>query len=178
MIFTYGLSWLFWVPTALFGQDVQATAWGIPFLLGGFGPSAAGVILTHRYANKLERREFCRRAVSFRRISLGWYLFIFLIFPALFALSLAVNAMLGRPMPPFETLATIAERPVALVGLLIIGIIAGPISEELGWRGYAQDRLQMSWSVLVSTLILAVFWWGWHLPLFFIDGATQQAWGF
>jgi membrane protease YdiL (CAAX protease family) len=65
-----------------------------------------------------------------------------------------------------------------VVGMVVIGIITGPSSEELGWRGFALERLQSRWLPLVSGLILAPLWWGWHLPLFFVSGTTQYAWGF
>jgi membrane protease YdiL (CAAX protease family) len=65
-----------------------------------------------------------------------------------------------------------------LIGIIVTGILTGPLSEELGWRGYALDRLQTQRSPLISSLILALFWWAWHLPLFFIKGTTQYKWGF
>lgn len=37
-VLAYGLTWLFWIPAALSGQDVNTTAWILPYLLGGFGP--------------------------------------------------------------------------------------------------------------------------------------------
>lgn len=177
-VLTFALSWLFWVPAALFGRDFTSTAWGIPYILGGFGPSAAGIIMIIRSVAEEERRDFWRRVVDFSRISAGWYLFIAFIFPALFAASVALASLLGAPLPGFETLTQIAANPLTLVGMVIIGIIGGPLSEELGWRGFALERLEDRWSPLVSSLILAPFWWVWHLPLFFMSGTTQNAWGF
>jgi hypothetical protein len=49
-----------------------------------------------------------------------------------------------------------------------------PILEELGWRGYALDRLQLEWSALSASVILGVVWALWHLPLFFIEGSYQH----
>jgi len=175
---TYGLSWLFWVPSALFGRDYTSSAWVIPFLLGGFGPSAAGVIMVYRSRTREARRDFWKRVIDVRRISAGWGLFILLIFPVLFALTFLIDTLFGHALPAFETLAEIAAHPLLLVGMAVGGIITGPLSEELGWRAYALDRLQARWSPLVSSLILAPFWWGWHLPLFFMRGTTQHAWGF
>ncbi len=45
---------------------------------------------------------------------------------------------------------------------------------RIGWRGYAQDRLQTKFSPLVSGSIVGVFWRLWHLPLFFIPGTSQN----
>lgn len=174
---TYALSWLFWIPTAIFGGRPTESLWVIPFLLGGFGPSAAGVIMVYRTRDRAGRRRFWRRVVDARRISAGWYGFILLLPPALYLISLLVNGFMMNEPPALATVEQIAANPLSLVGLLIIGMVAGPLSEELGWRGFAQDRLQARMSPLVSSLVLAVFWWAWHLPLFFMAGTTQYEWG-
>lgn len=173
----FGLSWLFWIPTALLGEDVTSTIWGIPYMLGGFGPSVAGIIIVYSGNGREVRRDFWKRVVDFRRISTRWYLFILLAFPVLFAASFWLSSLMGNPLPEFETLAQIAANPLMLVGIVLIGLLAGPLSEELGWRGVALDRLQARWSPFASSLILAAFWGVWHLPLFFVHGTTQYEWG-
>ncbi len=37
-------------------------------------------------------------------------------------------------------------------------LILGPLSEEIGWRGYALERLQTKWNALVSGLIVGLVW--------------------
>jgi membrane protease YdiL (CAAX protease family) len=175
---TYGLSWLFWVPVALSGQDVTTTVWLIPYVLGGFGPSVAGIIMVYRSRDEEVRRDFWKRVVDFRRISVGWYLFVLTVFPVSISISILLNHLFGNPLPDLDMLKQVVANPLMLVAMAATGIITGPLSEELGWRGYALDRLQARWSPLVSSLILASFWWGWHLPLFSMRGTTQYAWGF
>jgi hypothetical protein len=53
-------------------------------------------------------------------------------------------------------------------------LILGPLSEEIGWRGYALERLQTKWNALVSSLIVGLVWGLWHLPLFFMMGTSQR----
>jgi membrane protease YdiL (CAAX protease family) len=165
------------IPTAISGQDVTQTSWLIPYILGGFGPSVAGIIMIYRNQKKEKRRDFWKRVIDFKRISVGWYLFIILLYPTLFGLSILIDRLIGNPIPKFEVLGQIAANPILVVGMLVTGIITGPLSEELGWRGYALDQLQARWSPLVSSLILAPVWWAWHLPLFFMRGTTQYKWG-
>lgn len=56
--------------------------------------------------------------------------------------------------------------------VLILGffdmLVRGPLGEEIGWRGYAQNQLQKRHSPLVSSLIVGVVWGFWHTPLWFL----------
>jgi membrane protease YdiL (CAAX protease family) len=61
--------------------------------------------------------------------------------------------------------------------MVVMGLVVGPLAEELGWRGFALDGLQSKWSALVSSLVLGIFWWLWHFPLFFTIGMIQSEWG-
>jgi hypothetical protein len=58
--------------------------------------------------------------------------------------------------------------------------LLGPLSEELGGRGYPLDALQTVWGALASSLVVGFFWSVWHAPLFFIPdgGSFYYQWGF
>ncbi|WP_243637817.1 CPBP family intramembrane glutamic endopeptidase [Natrarchaeobius oligotrophus] len=66
-----------------------------------------------------------------------------------------------------------ATTPLAILPAVFFATLP-PLLEELGWRGYALDRLQLNWSALTASLILGVVWSVWHLPLFFIEGSFQH----
>jgi membrane protease YdiL (CAAX protease family) len=74
----------------------------------------------------------------------------------------------GTGILPGETL-------LSLLGILIFTLFSGPLAEELGWRGFALPRLQAKYNALLSSLILGAIWTCWHLPLFFVTGATQMS---
>lgn len=174
-ILTFGLSWLGWVPTALWGEQVLTFPWVIPFLLGGFGPSLAGVIQLYRTRTREERGQFWRRLVSFKRISPAWYLGVFLSFPLLLASAVGIHLLLGGAVPPLGGLKALGKQPVMLIGLVVGGILTGPLSEELGWRGFALDELLEHRTPLAASLITAPIWWAWHLPLFWTAGTSQAS---
>lgn len=175
---TFLLSWVCWIALAISGRDPMRSAWIIAYLLGGLGPSIVGVgMMIHTTPKRDDRRDFWKRLVNFRAISAGWYLVIVLIFPLVFAVTYLVDGWLGGADATFPTLEMIAANPLLLVGLLFSSFIVGAISEELGWRGFALDKLQARWNPSVSSLILSFFWWAWHLPLFFVKGTTQHAIG-
>jgi membrane protease YdiL (CAAX protease family) len=52
-------------------------------------------------------------------------------------------------------------------------LIFGGGLEEIGWRGILQPYLETFHSFITSTIIVAVIWSVWHLPLWFIRGAAQ-----
>lgn len=49
-------------------------------------------------------------------------------------------------------------------------LVRGTLGEELGWRGYALNKLQDKYSPFSSSLIVGFVWVFWHIPLWFITG--------
>lgn len=47
-------------------------------------------------------------------------------------------------------------------------LLAGPLFEEWGWRGFAQPRLQSAIGPLPAALVVGLGWGLWHLPLFLV----------
>lgn len=61
-------------------------------------------------------------------------------FPLLAALSVLVDVLIVGSLPFFPYLAAFAAEPLLVLWLPVIAlqvILLGPLSEELGWRGYA-----------------------------------------
>ena len=174
----YVLTWIFWIPLAVSGQDAKGGPLIILVLLGGVGPSIAGIIMTYRTQDREGRRDFWRRSISFKQISLGWYAVILLIFPAAYGLGILLDILLGGSLPGAEVLVQAAAQPASLIVVLVMTLVMGPLAEEFGWRGFGLDSLQSRWNALASSLVLGFFWWLWHLPLFFIVGMMQNEWGF
>jgi membrane protease YdiL (CAAX protease family) len=50
--------------------------------------------------------------------------------------------------------------------------------EEIGWRGFALPRMSVKIGLPMATLLLGVIWAFWHLPLFFLKGATTYGQSF
>lgn len=174
----YALSWIFWLPSIFLSQS---PAMPFLYLIGGFGPSTAGFILLARTMDKAGQKDAMLRLSRFQNISGGWYAFIFLVFPAAAGLAiLSYRLVYGSP-PDLPGLQGFSCRPAELLVLVFVAIqslLVGPLAEEIGWRGFALDRLQTRWNPLAAGLILGVVWSLWHLPLFFIPGSMYFEWGF
>lgn len=124
---------------------------------------------------------FGPRPALARRPAPGWYVAAALgpLGVALIATPLA--GLLGAPLPSLiETAARFglsAEHAPLLFALLpVIFVVTfvpgGPIAEELGWRGFAQTRLQERMSPTAAGLVVGIVWALWHLPLFVIAPAA------
>jgi len=173
---TYGLSWAIWVPYMLTGKPVDGP---VPALVIACSvPSLVGIILTCAASDNTGRNDFWTRVVSFKLIRLRWFAVLICLFPFLLALGLLTGKLFGGALPPLRGAEQILTQPAALMLYIGANFIGGPLGEELGWRGFALDRLQNRWSALVASLILGIIWAAWHLPLFYIQGTPQQGMGF
>lgn len=61
-----------------------------------------------------------------------------------------------------------------ILPFLVVGLFIGPLTEELGWRGYTLPRLLDRWSSVPAALVLGVPWACWHLPLHAMDTGGQE----
>jgi len=173
LAFSYFVFWgplaLFKIPTISFVSDVKGPAWAIAlFLVGGFAPSLLAIILTWKKEGVSGLRLLGWRIIQFK-LGWRWYRYTFLIVIAGTAGQLITNKLLGNN---FNGILFWSQ-----LGSFLSLLILGPLSEELGWRGYALGRLQTRWNALTSSLIVGLVWALWHLPLFMMVGTSQHELG-
>lgn len=49
-------------------------------------------------------------------------------------------------------------------------LLFAPVVEELAWHSYGTDALRQRFNLFTTSIIFALYWAFWHLPLSFIDG--------
>ena len=79
----YGVSWFFWIPAALSGQDVMTFPFVLLLYLGGIGPPLVGIMLTYLIQDREGWHDYWLRVIQFKRIGIGWYAVILLAVPIL-----------------------------------------------------------------------------------------------
>lgn len=173
LAFSYFVFWgplaLFKIPTISFVSDVKGPIWAIAlFFAGGFVPSLLAIFLTWKKEGLSGLRLLGRRIIQFK-LGWRWYALTFLIVIAATAGQLIINTLLGSSFDGYLF--------VAQLGSFLPLLIIGPLSEEIGWRGYALERLQTRWNALTSSLIVGLVWGLWHLPLFMMVGTSQHELG-
>lgn len=170
---TLGITWALWLPLAILGipasnfaGKARGPVWVMaPFLLGGFMPSIVGLVLTSVREGKTGLRALWRRLVSFR---IGWRWYLAAV--ALVALGTTGQVLVHRLLGGRFDAALFVTRVASALPLIVIG----PLSEEIGWRGYTLDRLQGKVGAIGAGTLVGVAWGLWHLPLFMWAGTSQH----
>jgi membrane protease YdiL (CAAX protease family) len=136
-----------------------------------FAPAIAALFVVARRTGRPGLARFLRAAGKWR-FPVGIYATAILAIPAMMTVSIALARLSGEASGPAA-----ASPPGAASLLLTFGVIlvfGGPLGEEIGWRGYALPALLDRRSPLVATLVVALLWFVYHLPLFWIPGSAQQ----
>lgn len=64
--------------------------------------------------------------------------------------------------------------PIYAIVFMIPMMLLGGGLEEAGWRYILQPELEKKYNFIISTLLVSIIWWLWHLPLFYIQGVAQN----
>jgi membrane protease YdiL (CAAX protease family) len=167
-----GVSWVLWSPLIL-GSDglkLLEIAPPVPVLIsiGTLGPLVACYV-AHRLSDGNWRAvQFLpSHALQWLWTVVGPLLIVFcffVVFPALISAG---------------PLHTWRWRPSTLAGIVLpmfnYNILAGPLFEEFGWRGFLQSRLQRLMPTWIAAISVGALWAAWHLPLFILQGWTSAS---
>ncbi|MCP5493795.1 MAG: CPBP family intramembrane metalloprotease [Leptospiraceae bacterium] len=95
------------------------------------------------------------------------FLAIFLIFLAMVCGQL-ISVFFGHSLDQFY----ISGKPSFTSFLFSpwIILVSAPVLEEFAWHCYGTDTLRRKFSLFVTSMIFAVYWVLWHLPLSFVKG--------
>jgi membrane protease YdiL (CAAX protease family) len=161
LILAFALSWFVW-PFVLLDPESSP--------LVPFGPLIAAFIVLAVTRGWAGIRDLLRSMVRWR-VGLGWYAVALLLPVAITLGAIYLNALLGGPTP---TAADFADWYTLPLLFLFTTLVAGPLFEEPGWRGFALPRLQSKYTPLVASLIVGVIWASWHLPELLSDVTGQR----
>lgn len=170
-LMAFGWSWTWWLGL-LFATPAQAFLSGnlpplffVFALLGGAGPSLAGIVVSLLAGGRQEMiRLFSNQDKP--GVQPVWWVVVALIVPFLVVTQTIVHAMTGRTVS-FQTQGM----------MLVMGFIwpvFSSLGEEIGWRGYALPRMLDKHNPLAASLLLGFIWGVWHLPA---DYIAYQSYG-
>ncbi len=131
----------------------------IPYLLGGLSPTIASFISLKKNNKVTTFKEWLKNVFDFKHNVFSYLMVIILGILFILPQCLISGYESGAPL-----LAIIVMVPVMLFG--------GGL-EEAEWRYILGPELEKKYKFVISTLIVSVIWWLWHLPLFYIKGVSQ-----
>jgi membrane protease YdiL (CAAX protease family) len=127
------------------------------------GPTVSAFVVTAVTEGREGVVRLLRRIVQWR-VGLAWYVFTFVGLPTIETLgTIAIPGALASATP----IDLLPELMSAAVFFVYPALLAGPLGEEIGWRGVALPRLQTLHGPVKASLILGVLWAFWHAPIWF-----------
>lgn len=57
----------------------------------------------------------------------------------------------------------LTNNMVNILPLVVGGMLIGAVGEEIGWRGFLQPNLEKNHSIILSSIIVGLFWGLWHI---------------
>lgn len=175
LLFSHGWTWGWWFVATLLAAHANGTIWQMPaagaFYLGGAGVFLGALVMTFRIGGGKALAGLARRTLDARLVPPRWWVIVLAWYPALTLLAALTVLIFGSPAPVDASLA-IARLTDPAGFLLFLGFIMliGPLPEEIGWRGFLLDRLLAGHGVLAASMVVALAWWSWHLPLGLLPG--------
>ena len=143
--------------------QVSFNTWGfILWFFMVFSPTISAVLVVS-ISNGIEGLKKLLKGFLVWKVNWRWYLAALILILAPLTIGVIYIAV-GGGGTGFSTTYTAQMIILAIV----FGLFSGPIAEEAGWRGFALPRLESRFNAFVSSLILGIIWFVWHIPFYFI----------
>lgn len=160
----FGISWSIWLPLVVMQAFLPFSVIANLVWIGGFAPTIAAIILAGVNSGRVGIRRLLGRVLQ-GPVGVYWYAFALFGTAAIGLMAIGLHVLFGG-----VALVIDLSRWFLVFPVFLSAMIAGPLAEEFGWRGYALPRLQTNRSALVASLIIGVVWSLWHLPVFWLEG--------
>ena len=151
-LLTFLISWSIWGAARVLLPGASGQLRVAVHTVGLFGPTAAAVIMSGCLYGRQGVGDLMMRIARWR-LGVGWYLFALFSTLGIGLGAIGVHALVGGATPP------------ANLHVMFAQVISAGLPEEYGWRGFALPHLLKRRSALVSSLIIAIFWVLWHIPI-------------
>ncbi|MCG2462721.1 CPBP family intramembrane metalloprotease [Flavobacteriaceae bacterium F89] len=164
LLITIIWSWTFWVIGLNYLTDgVNQESIGkflIFFFTGVYGPTISGIV-TALVFDGLNGVLNLFKKVFIWNIPFINYLYIILLPIFFVVIGIGLYKIFIGDIGSFDKMAFLS-----IPTTLWAGFYAGPLGEELGWRGFLLPEFQKRFSSLKSAILIGIIWFVWHIPLF------------
>lgn len=170
LILTFLWSWILWIIGLNYLSDgINQESIGkflVFFFVGVYGPTISGIITSLFYDGLKGLFELIKK-VFIWKVPLKYYIYIILL-PLIFVIiGIALYSQFIGEIGGFDKMAFLS-----IPTILLAGLYAGPLGEELGWRGFLLPELRKKYTNLKSAIIIGFIWFIWHIPLWWAPFGT------
>lgn len=131
----------------------------VPYFLGGLSPTIASWLCVKSGDRSVRFRAWLQSVFNFKH-NIFFYILIVLLAAVFFLPQCLISG--------YDKGAPLLFVPFMLPVMMFCGGL-----EEAGWRGILQPELEKKVGFTLATVIVALIWWIWHTPLFFIKDVGQ-----
>jgi len=167
--FTLLYSWTLWLLMILSNKGLLPFKFPTNFL-GSFGPAIGALIVTGIIQGKTGLKIILKSLINWKT-SVWSYLFAIFFIIMVYVLTAVITYLIDPALLKFGKLPGLPET---VIYFFVIAILGGPLGEEIGWRGFLQPQLLKRFTPIVASLLIALIWLLWHIPLFWLEGAAQS----
>ena len=163
IILAYGITWSIIFPLAFLYNNLNPIIREIWHSFGPIGPTIASIIVIKYSKGRNGLKVLNEQCKKYR----GILLLLFGLSPIIiFSISFIVENVIGT----FTLNDFIVQNNLVSVVSILLFLLPSfsyGIFEEIGWRGFLLPEFQKKYNALMSTVILTIIWWLWHIPMFF-----------
>ena len=115
------------------------------------------------WGNKMIVHDLRKRFINFKVVDSVYIVLAFVLMPFSILLAQAISLRFGYSIEQFR----LAESFSFTSGVFPVWfmLIIAPLIEELAWHTYGTDSLRSRYSLFTTSMLFALFWGIWHLPL-------------
>jgi membrane protease YdiL (CAAX protease family) len=163
----YAFTWLTSVPLILSHHDLLGVHVSKNLQpISAFGPLVAAFAVNVAVAGSSGLKELLDRMTRWN-VGLVWLLLAALTMPVLFLVSAVAVKLFGGEWPKWSEVGTVDGFPaIGIAGGWLMQFLIQGYGEETGWRGFMLPRLQNHRTALASSVVVWIYWSGWHAPYF------------
>jgi len=166
------IPWTFWF-TAGYLSHLDDSYMNLVSILGFIGLLSPVIIAFWLIFKNTElKKDVFKRFFNFKSVKPVYFLLALFLMPFSILLAQAISLLFGYNASQFVITGhyTFSSGVFPVMFLLIVA----PILEELAWHSYATDALRNKFNLLNTSLIFALFWGIWHIPLSSINHYYQS----
>jgi membrane protease YdiL (CAAX protease family) len=168
LLVSFGIPWATWIVLRI-NHAFFTKGPPLGLMVGLAFCSVGGIVATYIENGRSELRDLARPCVLYR-VSVTWWLYALFLVLGVHVIATVIYASVHGGVVPIRPLELF--RQWWLFYIFVFGLFQGPLSEELGWRGFLLPRLLNNYSPLQASVILGLMGAAWHINVFFSSIST------